>query len=438
MLKIGELSKLAQVSVKTLRHYDKLGLLKPAWTDRFTGYRYYILEQIPHLNRILALKELGFSLEQIKPLLREDVTLTELRGMLKLKHAELQHKVATEQMRLARIETRLQQIEHEGKPWPYDVVLKEMPAIAVISIRKKIPSYAEIGQLFTELQTYLNKYGITLCATSPSMVLYHDTEYRDQWADVEAAVPIAHNAKVRINETTAIRLQQLPGAETMACVIHQGHYTGLWETYNHLFTWTQANGYRAKGPNREVYLQGPMTGVSPEQYITEIQLPVEKVEAMLITKQEKEEAMEPKIMTKPAFTVVGLKYHGKNEANELPQLWAELNPRIDEIQHQTGYAAYGVCGAMDTEGNFDYVAGFAVTSTEDIPEGMVAWEVPEQRYAVFECTLPTIHKTYEYIHQTWLPQSEYERTNGPDFELYGEYFDPSNPGSPMYIYIPIK
>jgi len=64
MLKIGEFSKLAQVSVKTLRYYDELGLLRPDWVDRYTGYRFYALQQLPRLNRILALRELGFSLAQ--------------------------------------------------------------------------------------------------------------------------------------------------------------------------------------------------------------------------------------------------------------------------------------------------------------------------------------------------------------------------------------
>ncbi len=114
MLKIGEFSRLAQVTVKTLRHYEKLTLIKPAWIDRYTGYRYYALDQLPRLNRILALKDLGFSLEQIGDILRDEVSAAELRGMLKLKHAELQRQVTEVQRRLTRVEARLTQIEHEG------------------------------------------------------------------------------------------------------------------------------------------------------------------------------------------------------------------------------------------------------------------------------------------------------------------------------------
>ena len=102
MLKIGEFSKLAQVSVKTLRYYDELGLLRPDWVDRYTGYRYYALQQLPRLNRILALRELGFSLVQIAHLLREDLPSSELQGLMKLRQVELEHQVQAEQARLAR------------------------------------------------------------------------------------------------------------------------------------------------------------------------------------------------------------------------------------------------------------------------------------------------------------------------------------------------
>jgi DNA-binding transcriptional MerR regulator len=101
MLKIGEFSKLAQVSVKTLRYYDELGLLRPNWVDRYTGYRYYSLQQLPRLNRLLALRELGFPLVQIERMLREDLSPSELRRLLKLRQVELEHQVQAEQARLA-------------------------------------------------------------------------------------------------------------------------------------------------------------------------------------------------------------------------------------------------------------------------------------------------------------------------------------------------
>jgi AraC family transcriptional regulator len=149
--------------------------------------------------------------------------------------------------------------------------------------------------------------------------------------------------------------------------------------------------------------------------------------------------MEPKIVTLPAFNVAGMKYSGNNENNEIKQLWLDFTVRIPEVKHIADDSpAYGVCMDMDAEGVFEYVAGVRVTSTEDIPNGMVACEVPDQTYAVFPCTLQTIGEAYNYALKTWLPQSEYQRAEGPDFELYDESFKPSVEGSEFSIYVPIK
>ncbi|HLB47902.1 MAG TPA: helix-turn-helix domain-containing protein [Anaerolineales bacterium] len=106
MIKIGDFSKLSQATVKALRLYDEMGLLKPARVDNFTGYRYYSADQLPRLNRILALKDLGFSLEQIAQLLKDDLPVEQLRGMLKMKRAEIEQRLEDEQERLTRVEAR--------------------------------------------------------------------------------------------------------------------------------------------------------------------------------------------------------------------------------------------------------------------------------------------------------------------------------------------
>src|SRR5688572_22129522 len=106
MLKIGDFARLCRVPVKTLRYYDDLGLITPAHVDAFTGYRYYAVEQLPRLNRLLALKDLGFSLDQIAQILNDGVTHKQLRGMLMLKRAEATRRLKDEQDRMERIEAR--------------------------------------------------------------------------------------------------------------------------------------------------------------------------------------------------------------------------------------------------------------------------------------------------------------------------------------------
>jgi AraC family transcriptional regulator len=146
--------------------------------------------------------------------------------------------------------------------------------------------------------------------------------------------------------------------------------------------------------------------------------------------------MEPRIASLPAFTVVGIKYHGKNENNEIKQMWNDFGPRMGEIKHKR--ACYGVCANEDNETHeFDYFAGFEVDSTDDIPEGMVSYEVPASTYAAFRTTLPAIGQTFDHAYQKWLPQSGYHCTDGPDLELYDEEFDPSDPESTFEIFVPI-
>ena len=150
--------------------------------------------------------------------------------------------------------------------------------------------------------------------------------------------------------------------------------------------------------------------------------------------------MEATIISKPAFAVVGMVYRGKNENQRSPNCGGSSSPRFGEV---TGAVhpdvCYGVCDNMDeSSGEFDYAAVMEVSDDATAPEGMVRWDIPAQTYVVFECTLPTIGAAFDHIHNTWFPQSDYQRAPGPEFELYDKNFDPNNPSSKMQIYIPIQ
>src|SRR5215203_4037055 len=151
MIKIGEFSKLVQVPVATLRYYDQVGLLKPIEVDRFTGYRYYSVGQLPRLHRILALKGLGFSLEQIGAVLDEGLTPEQMRGMLRLRHAQIREQLVDMQSQLVEVEVRLQQIEREEQLSTYDVMLKQVPPQLVALVRDILPDHSSLGPLFTEV-----------------------------------------------------------------------------------------------------------------------------------------------------------------------------------------------------------------------------------------------------------------------------------------------
>ncbi len=267
MLKIGDFSKLSQVSVKALRLYDQLGLLKPADIDEFTGYRYYSVQQLPRINRILAFKDLGFSLEQIAKLLDDNLPPAEIRGMLRLKQVELHKLLKEEQARLLRVETRLKQIERENIMPDYEVVIKKVEPIKVAGIRNIMPNYGEMSELYEELFGYFKKYGIKVgeyCAG-----ILHDPEYKESDVDVEAvatfdgAIPM--NKRVQVYELTPY--------EQAACVLHQGSYNTINQAYTALLSWIENNSYKIIDSNREVYIVGG-NEQDNESYVTELQFPV--------------------------------------------------------------------------------------------------------------------------------------------------------------------
>lgn len=270
MLRIGDFSRLSRVSVKALRYYDEIGLLKPVEVDRFTGYRYYSADQLPRLNRIVVLKKLGLSLEEVAQLLNNDLPVSHIIQLLHVKQAEIQQRLHDEERRLGEVGEWLKQIEKEGIMPAIDVVIKKVSAQTVASVRDVIPAYHDIGKLFEELYPYLGEHKAQLLG--PPIAIYHDMEYRERDVDVEVAVPIAGS----LAATERIKVYELPAVEQMACLIHQGPYETINESYQALMSWVEANGYQMTGPDREIYLKSYDQTNDPASFVTELQQPVAK------------------------------------------------------------------------------------------------------------------------------------------------------------------
>jgi len=268
MLKIGEFSRIGQVSVKTLRYYDAVDLLKPHQVDQTTGYRYYSFDMLPTLNRILALKELGLSLEQIKQLLKDDITADQLRGMLRLKQVEIQQQMVAEKEKLARLETRLKMIEQEDKMPNYYIVIKTVEPISAASFRDVIPAYPEQGPLWEQLESFLAHNQIK--PEGPCFTLYYSDEPD---IDTEVCEPVSS----AIPNHPKVGQHLLPGVDTMATVVHKGPFITIGEAYTAIIKWIEANGYQINGPTREVYLRPAANGSQTDpETVTEIQFPVAK------------------------------------------------------------------------------------------------------------------------------------------------------------------
>ena len=272
MYRIGDFSRMTQVSVKTLRYYDEMGLLAPARVDDFTGYRYYSAAQLPVLNRVLALRDLGLSLESIRRIVVEQVPVAEIRGMLRLRQAEVRQQLQYEQERLARIDARIRQIEQEDVMSQYDVILKRIEPVSVAAIREVIPAYPHVGQLFERLCCAMMRGGAKLGA--PGIALYYDTEYKESDVDVEAAMPFS--GAYAGDESVTVR--ELPPIGCAACTVHHGPYARLIEAYGALTQWIEQNGYRIDGPGREVYVRCMESGAHDDsECVTELQVPVAKI-----------------------------------------------------------------------------------------------------------------------------------------------------------------
>ena len=270
MFTIGDFARHGRVSVRMLRHYDGIGLLQPAHVDQATGYRSYAAQQLSRLNRIVALKDLGFSLQQVQSILDDKVNVEELRGMLRLRQAELQSQLATDTARLSQVEARLQTIEREGAMPTDDVLIKHIPAVRVAELTGTASSFEPesigpvIQPLYDDLCVRLDRAGVT--PVGPAIAYYEDSPGGDGVL-VHAALPV--NADPGDDHGFAI--VDLPEIEQAATIVHHGSMDNVMATIQTLARWIDAHGHRSAGYNRELYIE---TGDDLDAWVTELQEPL--------------------------------------------------------------------------------------------------------------------------------------------------------------------
>jgi DNA-binding transcriptional MerR regulator/effector-binding domain-containing protein len=251
MFKIGAFSKICQVSIKTLRNWDVIGLLKPSYTDPTTNYRYYEIDQLQVINRILAYQGMGLSLRQVAQLLEEDLPVHEIRGMLRLKQAELQQQIEEDNLALQIVEARLQLIEDEDLSPNYDVVLKKIPPLRVLSIREIMPTIFIMIELLRETHTCTKNKGTLLA-------ILHGDAYVHEMIDVELCLAVdaeysSENKTLILPSGREMKLVTLPEIDTVASIVHNGRWVTLLEKYSKIGKWVQAHGYTLIGPEREIF-----------------------------------------------------------------------------------------------------------------------------------------------------------------------------------------
>lgn len=276
MFKIRDFAEIAQVSTSALRYYDEIGLFKPIHVEAETGYRFYAINQLVRLNRILALKELGLELTQIALFLDEDISLEALHGMLRLKQAKLQQHIQAEQEQLAHIEARLKYIEREGSDLSHGVVLKEVKAFTVITSRMPVADFQPCVYIYST-DAFLNRLKSKEIKPDGPL-LYISSENASSVVDFDVAIaaPIDQataGKQVELYET-GVTIQHLPTVPHMASLLYHGDPHALLEAYQALGTWIGAHDdYTIAGPCRKICLRwsGDL-----DDYLTELQFPIEK------------------------------------------------------------------------------------------------------------------------------------------------------------------
>lgn len=275
MFLIGEFSKISRVSKRLLHHYDDIGLFKPAQIDKITGYRYYSAKQLPRLNRILALKDLGMTLDQIMKMLHADISDDEIHGMLMLKKAEMEQTVLDDLQRLRGIEARLQQNQQaDNVP---DVVIKSIPAQPFFSVRTTFSTESEILQLIDQiLHTLPAKVGSGTFG-SPAGIFY-----ADDFSSADNDIELGYFLKKTVEKPFALsndyvfRMRELPPVQTMASSVISEGVDPVLVGFGNIAQWIEENGYRIAGPYREIMFD--VTSIRDLENATiEIQMPVEKV-----------------------------------------------------------------------------------------------------------------------------------------------------------------
>lgn len=271
MFSIGEFARHGRVSVRMLRHYDAIGLLRPARVDPFTGYRSYQASQLSELNRIIALRDLGFGLDQIAELLDEKLDVRQLWGMLRLRQAELRASLAADGARLRRVEARLRTIESEGNMPSDDVVIKPLPAVRVAELTDIAEGFVpeEIGPVIKPLCAELGRrlHGSRLQPTGSLLAYYEPVPGAEDRVIVHAAIPVTGEPQ----PADGLSVLELAGSEQAATIVHRGSMDNVLGTVDVLARWIEANGYRDSGYPRELYLECPD---DPDQWVTELQQPV--------------------------------------------------------------------------------------------------------------------------------------------------------------------
>ncbi|HEY1388627.1 MAG TPA: MerR family transcriptional regulator [Ktedonobacterales bacterium] len=283
MFRVGEFSLIAQVSGRLLRYYDEIGLLSPEYTDPHTGYRYYSAGQLPRLNRILVLKELGLGLDQIARLLGHDTSSEEIRGMLLLRKAQIAQTMQDDLARLHLVEARLDQLDAFGQAPVLDVVVKTIPPQRYLALRDVFPDVAAVRRLVVQMMATV-PHRMPSSSLGQIAFVIHSRTFDPDALDFEVGYLLMGSPgntgkihdMVQLSEERILTVRNLPEVETMATLAHAGSITDIHRSYALLGTWVEQQQWQIVGQGRQIFLQLPQP--RHDDAVIELQIPVSKTD----------------------------------------------------------------------------------------------------------------------------------------------------------------
>jgi DNA-binding transcriptional MerR regulator/effector-binding domain-containing protein len=270
MFKIGDFSKLTLVSIRMLRYYDEIDLFQPAHIDTFTNYRYYTATQIPTLKKIVRLRDLGFKTDDIRRMLNATDSAQQTR-MLQEKKQEILKELEQQNWRLQAIDRFIQNYHQEDQCMKYDIIIRSIPTYRVVSLRDIIPTYMDEGSLWHRLSEGMHAHQLQPKPHGMIYAMFHDDEHLEQQVDVEIGCEIEQDVPL----TGDLTIRTLASIEQAATVLVTGaYYPNIEQAFEYLATWLEDQHYEIAGPSRTVYIKGPANEEDPDNYLTEIILPI--------------------------------------------------------------------------------------------------------------------------------------------------------------------
>ncbi|MEE1142497.1 MAG: MerR family transcriptional regulator [Bacteroidales bacterium] len=268
-LKIGEFSKMMQVTVKTLRYYEQKGLLLPYEVDEWTGYRYYSIYQMQRLNIIRGLQQQGFTLEEIKELLEDGEQMPSI-DQLTQKIEETEHQL---QLLIKRRSQLLKWLDsHKQIKTMEKVNIQSLPEIIVASHREIIPNYDALGALcVNKIGPEMQRLGCKCPPPGYCFTIEHNKEHCSTDLDIEYCEQVEEMGK----DSNIIQFKQLPTVEKALCIKHIGGYERFHESFAEAFRYMEEKGYKPIGHTRICYIDGVWNKDNPEQWLSIIQIPIE-------------------------------------------------------------------------------------------------------------------------------------------------------------------